>query len=225
MGVMKEISEAAKRNARNGSGPIKVVGAAGTMSATDLDKDTKKLLKDLTGVQFKKIVTDINKVVRQKTVMKVLSGGNGGIGPSQKGPRRSRGLWESPRTSRTGVQYLPGGWHGKNLSRRGADKQTMAHDGGVGGDSGIISRAKPIGGGKYIGITGPRHSGNQGDGGGRHGYNYAHTLEFGAQHKAWDNNSKPLKARPFLGPAGKETQQQQISIIKKHLIKWGKGQV
>ncbi len=235
MGLMKEISAKAAANLKGGGRSGGSKSRAGVISGTDIGKDMQRLSDDLSKNRLRRVIHQMNTAVRRQTVRNLKKASSiNTIGESMKG-KMTRGDWKSPRTTAAGVRYLPGGWYGKVLKKRGENKPSMAFNGGEdglrgGGQRGIISRTVPSGSGKLLrGITGPRHSGSSGDDGDnkRYGYNYAHMLEFGGNHVNWSSKKtrkSTLTARPFLGPAGNQTMPKQIAIMKKELKKWGMGQ-
>ncbi len=229
MGVMKDISERAAANLKGG-GPKKSSNKAGTISATDLSSAFKRIIDDLTKQELRRIVSRMNTVVRTAAVKNVRRASSATIiGESMKS-KMTRGDWKNPSTVRklgaaVGTEYLAGGWYGQVLKDRGATKPSMANNGGEvgragGGNTGIISKIDPRHG-RIIGITGPRHGGDSSDNT-KHGYNYAHMLEKGGNHKNWGKHPSQLEARPFLEPAARDTMHKQEAIVKKELIKWGK---
>ena len=238
MSVIKKVDARARQNAKSGTGSkkeaIKGKWRAGKMVSTDLARDLKLLLDDLTNRQCRASLKKCNTIVRKRAVANIKKGGGpGSIGQSKK---NNGGLgWRADPSAKYGTRgdyknaggtSLKDGWAGKVLSHRGANKRTIAHSGGEGG-SGIISRTPVVNystGNKVIGITGPSHSGkDRGDSSGKHGYNYAHMLEFGGKHVAWDGKTTQANAKPFMGPAGRDTLPQQIAIIKADLVSWGIG--
>ena len=228
MGLMKSLDAKAGANARNGSGGKKSKNRAGILSATNLDIDMEKLVNDLTGPQLKRSVKKMNTVVRRSAVAKVRrASSHSNIGESMKS-KMTRGDWKNPAVvkregSAIGTNYLRGGWYGETLDKRGANKPSMANNGGEDGNTGIISKSDRLKRGRgYVGIIGPRYGDDAKDNS-RHGYNYAHVLEKGGKHFSWKKPSEDLEARPFLGPAGKETYAEQVNILKNDLIKWGKS--
>lgn len=228
MSYIKRISERADRNLVSQGGKERSSNKAGVISATDIVADLKKLTDDLTGQQFTRIVDKMNTAVRSAAVKAARKASSASqIGESMKS-KMTRGDWKNPPRvvkdgPNKGTEYLKGGWWGEVLKKRGAKKPSMANNGGKDGDTGMISKnSKGRNGRTRIGITGPRYGDDAKDNS-RHGYNYAHVLEFGGEHKAWGKPSPALPARPFLGPAGKESMPKQIRIMKNELIKWGKG--
>lgn len=233
MGLMKDLSDKAAANIRSGKAETPRKGAAGIIRTSDIDDAFGKISAELTGQQLRRVISKMNTVIRSQTVKNLRRASSATtVGESMKS-KRTRGDWKNPRTvvrpgAAIGTEYLPGGWYGKVLKDRGANKPSMAKNGGEvgragGGDTGVISRVNKVKGG-FTGITGPRHSGSAGDDGdnGRHGYNYAHMLEFGGNHTNWGGAKSQLEARPFLAPAASETMQKQINILKQEMIKWGK---
>ena len=143
--------------------------------------------------------------------------------------KRTRGDWQNPITSSSGRQYLKGGWMGEVLRKRGANKPTMAYNGGSvddkgkgRGERGIITKTISQKNGGIRSITGPRYSADDSDNG-KYGYNYAHVLEYGGKHKNWGRNAKPLLARPFLGPAQVRAQGRNAQIMNDMMRKWTQG--
>lgn len=234
MGLMKELEQRAGANLAKGKTQPRKSGAI--ISATDLARDLKLISEHLTGQKLKRIISKMNTAVRSAAVRRVRRASSASsIGESMKG-KMTRGDWKNPSVvvrpgAAVGTEYLAGGWYGKVLSSRGNKKPSMANNGGEvgrggGGNTGIISRNDKVRGG-YVGITGPRHSGSNGDDGdnGKHGYNYAHMLEFGGNHVNWDSTKRrtsSLQARPFLAPAVADSQSKQIAILKHELKKLGK---
>jgi len=234
MGLMKEISARAAANLKGGGKAGGSKHRAGVISGTDIGRDMQRLSDELSKNRLRRVIHMMNTAVRREAVksLKKASSRNA-IGESMKG-KMTRGDWKNPRSTKNGVRYLPGGWYGQVLKSRGEEKPSMAYNGGEdglrgGGKRGIISRTVPSSSGKLLrGITGPRHSGSNGDDADndRYGYNYAHMLEFGGTHVNWSSRktrTSTLDARPFLGPAGNSTMPKQISIMKRELKKWGMG--
>ena len=217
MGAMKDIlSRENRKKASRKPKSNRSMKSAGTVTATDLGKDLMLIHEELRSTVFPKCIDAISTLVGTRAVAKLKVGG----GPSSIGM--------SVRTGTRGVltqgvngPYMKGGWSAKVLRKRGADKESMARNGGKGGKYGIISRTSKKYGG--YGITGPVY-GFDDKQNSRTGHNHAHTLEFGAKgHKKWGHKrGKPLPERPFLGPAADETRSQQIIKLKKILRKWGK---
>ena len=228
MSVMKRVSERARKNLQK-----KTANRTDSVSATDLGFDLEELGRDLSNRVLQRAVNKMATIVGRKAVANLKKGGSGlTTGRSQFKPRMSRGDWKNPRVVRRGpnkgVEYLKDGWYGETLRKRGANKPTMAHFGGnvngAGGKRGIVIKSdkKKRGKGAW-GIVGPKSSADNSDDG-VYGYNYAHMLEYGGTHKAWNHETDPLPARPFLKPASDSTLQQQANILNKDLEKWGKGQ-
>ena len=216
MGSMRNILA---RGNRKGP-PVSRTGsmrAAGQINMTDLGKDLTLINKELRQTVFVKVVDAIGTQVRKRAVQKLKLGG----GPSSVGESQRTGTRGSPLVNGSNGPYLKGGWSAKVVAKRGADKKSMARNGGKNGKFGIISRSSKRRGG--YGITGPVY-GFDDKQNSRDGHNHAHTLEFGApNHKKWGKKRGPkLHPRPFLGPAADETRQNQIVKIKKILRKWAK---
>lgn len=233
MGVMKEIHSRATQNIRSKgrTGKNKDGNRAGVFSHTALGVDIHRLERDLTTRQFKAVIHKMNTAVRKAAVKRIKRPSSAGsIGMSQFG-KMTRGRWRNSAVTREGVPYLPKGWHGDVLRKRGAMKPSMAVNGGeagrggsgFGGSRGIISRTVMTKHGQR-GYVGPRYGEDAKDDS-KYGYNYAHVLEFGSDnHKRWGRKSRGIRPRPFLGPAGDETLGKQKKIVTQALIKWGRGQ-
>lgn len=199
---------------------------AGTMVASNLTADMKAMTDDLNARQTREAIKAMSFILRQQTVANLRKGSSSStIGESQKS-KMTRGDWKNPKISENGVKYLAGGWSGEVLEKRGADKKTMAYNGGDThsgrGNRGIISRTT-AGRSGWMSVTGPRYGADNADDD-KAGYNYAHTLEFGAAHKAWGTPAAPLPKRPFLGPAGAMSRNKQVAKLTSMMKKWGKGQ-
>ena len=238
MSVMKELHAKAERNLKSQSGKNKTKNRAGVMVGTDFALDMEKLYKDLTARKIVQIAERISTQIRKTAVRNLKRGSTADrVGRSQYN-KKTRGDWQNPRTSISGKQYLKGGWHGKVLKNRGANKPTMAYNGGstsdrtkvnsggvARGSRGIITKMIGQRNGGTRAITGPRYSADDSDNG-KYGYNYAHTLEHGATIAAYGNKERRvnMKARPFLGPAGEQAYAKNNQIVNDMLKKWGKGQ-
>lgn len=230
MTVLGKINAKARRNARTGNAN-RERNRGGVFAHTRLGVDMHRLERDLTTRQLRAVIQKMNTVVRKETVKRIKKASSAGnIGMSQYG-KMTRGRWRDSRVTKDGVPYLPNGWYGDVLRKRGAMKPTMAINGGEasrggggrGGKQGIISRTVHTKNG-LRGIVGPRYGTDAKDNS-KYGYNYAHILEFGSQnHKAWNHKSRGIKPRPFLGPAGNNSFPKQRKIVTDALIKWGKGQ-
>jgi hypothetical protein len=226
MSYMKKLHHKAGRTSRGGGGKKKT--PAGRMSIDTFPQDMKEVLNDLNGKRLMQATKAMSFIARQQTVNNLRKGSSATvIGESQKS-KMTRGDWKAGiKRSKSGGKYLKGGWAGEVLEKRGADKKTMAFNGGDTkngrGSRGIISRTvkrKRIG---WVSITGPRY-GTDAQDDSKAGYNYAHTLEYGAAHKAWDNPAGRLRPRPFLGPAAAMSRNKQVSKLKKMFKAWGNGQ-
>ena len=219
MSGMKKISAKATQTLA-GKGKKPVAGIA----QTTLSSDMKALLEDLNSRQIQQASKRMSKIMRDETV-KMLKRGSSAerVGRSQYDKKTRGKNWDKPNPQRTS---LDGGWAGYVLKRRGANKKTMAYNGGDtksgGGNRGIITRTVKRRGQGWVSITGPRYGQDDADES-KYGYNYAHTLEFGAQHYAWGHKTKPLQARPFMKPAAAIARGQQITLLKHLLVKWGTG--
>ena len=226
MSVMKSLYSKSQRQLAGGGAKKKA--GSGKMSVSTFSDDMQELLKDLTGRQMKEATKAMSFILRQQVVQNLRKGSSQTtIGESKKG-KMTRGDWKSGiQRAENGYEYLKGGWAGSVLKNRGANKKSMAFNGGDThsgrGNRGIISRTVPTRGGGWVSITGPRYGTDSGDDS-QAGYNYAHTLEYGASHKAWGKNASPLKPRPFLGPAAAMARNKQVSKLTKMMKKWGKGQ-
>mgnify|MGYP007032445011 CR=1 FL=1 len=224
MSVMNNISDRAARALR-GKGNAKKL-PAGRMTVSNLGADMEALYNDLNARQVKEATKAMAFILRQQTVNNLRKGSSPSrIGESKKG-KMTRGDWRNPMKTKDGYEYLKGGWRGQVLKDRGANKGSMAYNGGDthsgGGKKGIISRTK-AGRAGWSSITGPRYGQDGGDDS-REGYNYAHTLEFGSAHKNWGKSAAPLPARPFLGPAAIMARGKQVTKLKSMMKNWGKGQ-
>ncbi len=231
--VMQKKWEKANRKLTAQTGKNKFMNRAGLLTSTDLVTDLEDLFQDLTNRQFQGIVDKCNTTVRKEAVRYLKKGSTSNrIGRSQYN-KKTRGDWQNPKTAtkgkNAGTNYLKGGWWGEVLDKRGANKPSMAHNGGSAtgrassrGDRGIISKTIAQRGGGRRGIIGPRYSGDDKDNG-KYGYNYAHILEKGGAHKNWGKAAKALPARPFMEPAGNKTITKNSEIIKDRLKDWGKG--
>jgi len=226
MSFMKKLNEKAGR-VSSGSGRKKRT-PAGTMSIDTFPEDMRDMIENLNGKHLMQATKAMSFIARQQTVNNLRKGSSATvIGESQKG-KMTRGDWKAGiQRAENGYEYLKGGWAGEVLQKRGVNKKTMAYNGGDTkngrGNRGIISRTmkrKKIG---WVSITGPRY-GTDAQDDSRSGYNYAHTLEFGAAHKAWDNPADKLQARPFLGPAAAMSRNKQVAKLTKMFKAWGKGQ-
>jgi len=221
MGLMKQISDKAARNMRG----QKKRSAAGGMTATNFDADVAEMVQDLTGRQLQQATKRMSTILRAETV-KLLKRGSSAtlVGRSQYN-KTTRGDWKSPRETKNGVPYLKGGWYGEVLKNRGANKPSMAYNGGDtksgGGNRGIITRTQKRKGAGWMSVTGPRYGQDSHDNG-KYGYNYAHMLEYGGRHKNWNKSTSHLQARPFLAPAAALAYSKQKTILKQMLTKWGK---
>ena len=234
MTVMQKKWDKAKQNLTAQTGRVKSKSRAGRMTATDLGADLDDLFKDLTNRQFQGIVDRCNTQVRKAAVGYLKKGSTANrIGRSQYN-KRTRGDWQNPKTvgkdyKNAGTNYLEGGWWGEVLDKRGANKESMAYNGGSAtgrsdsrGNRGIISKTIPQRSGGRRGIIGPRYGQDSKDDS-KYGYNYAHILEKGGAHNNWGKPAKSLPARPFMGPAGESTASKNAEIINKRLKDWGKG--
>ena len=235
MGLMKVLEQRAASNLATGKSRSPKSGAI--ISTTDFGSDLAKLAEHLTGQQLKRVLSKMNTVMRSETVKNVRRASSAStVGESMKG-KMTRGDWKNPVVvtrpgAAVGTEYLRNGWYGKTLRSRGNKKPSMANNGGevgrgAGGNTGIISRNDKLRAG-WSGITGPRHSGSNGDDAdnGKHGYNYAHMLELGGNHVNWDSTKRrtsTLQARPFLAPAAKSSMSKQVQILKHELKKLGKS--
>ncbi len=223
MSYMKRVSQRAERNMRGGDKK-----PTASVSQTTFDKDMKGLIEDLNSRQLQQATKRMSKIMRDETV-KMLKRGSSAerVGRSQY-DKKTRGKDWNKKVNLTGdgVPYLKDGWYGQVLKRRGSDKKTMAYNGGDtksgGGNRGIITRTIKRRGQGWASFTGPRYGQDDRDNS-RYGYNYAHTLEFGAAHKAWGHPTKPLKARPFMKPAAAMAYGKQMTLLKHLLVKWGTG--
>lgn len=220
MGAMKNILSreralASQRRAGNNRGNGKM-RAAGTITASDVGKDLLLINAELRRTVFPKAVDAISTQVRKEAVRNVKAGGGTTIGMSKRTGTRGSPLVNGPNGP-----YLRGGWSAKVVRKRGANKESMAINGGKNGTRGIITRTSRKRGG--YGITGPVY-GFDDKQNSKVGHNHAHTLEFGAPgHKKWGKKrGKPLKARPFLGPAAESSKGAQIAKLKTILRKWAK---
>jgi hypothetical protein len=223
MSVMKKISARATNNL---SGRSKSPTAS--ISQTTFGEDMMSLVEDLNSRQLQQASKRLSKIMRDETV-KMLKRGSSAerVGRSQYNKKTRGKDWnKGARVTKDGVGYLEDGWYGEVLRRRGTDKKTMAYNGGDtksgGGNRGIITRTQKRTGKGWVSVTGPRYGQDDKDNS-KYGYNYAHTLEFGAAHKAWGHNAKPLKARPFMKPAAAMAYSRQNSLLKHLLVKWGTG--
>ena len=223
MSVMKAISRKATANL-SGKGKK----ATASVSQTTFGSDMKMLLEDLNSRQLQQASKRMSKIMRDETV-KMLKRGSSAerVGRSQY-DKKTRGKDWNKKVNLTsdGVPYLKDGWYGEVLRRRGTDKKTMAYNGGDtksgGGNRGIITRTVKRRGKGWVSVTGPRYGQDDRDNS-KYGYNYAHTLEYGAAHKAWGHRTKPLRARPFMKPAAAMAYGKQNSLLKHLLVKWGTG--
>ncbi len=234
MSVMKQVWARAERNLRSQSGKNKTKNRAGIMTSTDFAYDMNQLAEDLTNRQLGQISERMGTTIRKEAVAMLKRGSNAGRVGESKYNKQTRGDWKNPRTSASGKEYLKGGWMGDVLSKRGANKPSMAYNGGSVSDSGkgrgnrgIITKNIRQRNGGIRSITGPRYSSDDSDNG-KYGYNYAHVLEYGGKHVNWGGkngqNSKALIARPFLGPAMTRSQTKNAQIINDMMRKWTKGQ-
>ena len=218
MGAMKNILSRNNRMKGNKAKTSKMgVNAAGTITETDLGRDLMLINEELRGTVFPKAVDMMSTLVRKQAVQNLkLGGGAGSVGMSIK--TGTRGVL----TQGANGPYMKGGWSRKVLAKRGADKPSMARNGGKNGKFGIITKTSKRRGGGW-GITGPVY-GFDDKSNSRTGHNHAHTLEFGAKgHKKWGKKvGKPLPPRPFLGPAADQTRGRQIMKLKTLLRKWGR---
>ncbi len=234
MTVMTKKWEKAAQNLQSQSGKNKTKNRAGIMTATDFAADLDDLFNDLTNRQFQGIVDRCNTQVRKESVKLLKQGSTADrIGRSQYN-KRTRGDWKNPKTvgkdhKNAGTNYLEGGWWGETLDKRGANKPSMAYNGGSAtgrassrGDRGIISKTIPQRNGGRRGIIGPRYGEDNKDDS-KYGYNYAHVLEKGGAHKNWGKAAGSLPARPFMEPAGVKAMPKNAEIINKRLKDWGKG--
>ena len=231
MSVMKTISSRAEGVLKGGTTGIKSSTGSAQIVYTDIGKDMDALASDLTNRQMTSTIEKMSTVLRRRIVVNLQRGGDdSSIGRSQYGPKMTRGDWKNPVAGKNGM-YLKGGWSASVTAKRGADKPTMAVNGGNtkrgGGNKGIITKTHRGRGGRksysVSGITGPRYGTDNKDDS-KFGYNYAHMLEHGGTHKAWKRPARPLIARPFIAPAAKAAKSQMIAIAKDALRKWGKGQ-
>lgn len=237
MSVISKINSDAKAVAR-GNRVGKAKGRsnkAGFYVETDLGFDLGKLVEDLDATVLKNTVDQVNTVVRKEAV-RMLKGASSDsrIGRSKYG-KMTRGDWRNPRVTNAvytpgrrgvagGTNYLPGGWYGKVLDRRGKDKPSMVKNGGRNGKTGIISKSPRLKNGKrgYYGITGPVYGKDDKDNS-KFGHNHAHIHEGvngPAKHYNWGRPGGTLKVRPWLGPAGEKTQGIQRSIVIRNLKEW-----
>lgn len=218
MGAMKEILSRERMKARSKANFSKHgIRAAGTITESNIGKDLMLIHKELRATVLPKAVDAISTIVRKRAVEKLkLGGGPSSIGMSVK--TGTRGVLTQGRNG----PYMKGGWSRKVLAKRGADKPSMARNGGKNGKYGIITKTSKRRGGGY-GITGPVY-GFDDKQNSRTGHNHAHTLEFGAKgHKKWGKKrGRPLPERPFLGPAAQETLSNQKAKLKTLLRKWGR---
>jgi hypothetical protein len=232
MSVMKKVWDRAKQNLsmQNGRGN-KIKNRAGLMTGTDFAYDMDELFNDLSTRKVKQITERMATQVRKQAVANLKKGSTADrIGRSQYG-KMTRGDWRNPKTSKSGYKYLKGGWRGEVLEKRGADKPSMAYNGGSVKDSksggrgerGIITKNIKQRNGGWRTITGPRYGTDDTDND-KYGYNYAHVLEHGGAHKNWGEPAKALPARPFLGPAGDAVQGKNAAIMNDMLKKWAIGQ-
>lgn len=234
MTVMQNKWNKAKQNLTAQTGKNKSQNRAGKLTSTDLVGDLEDLFQDLTNRQFQGIVDKCNTTVRKEAVRYLKKGSTANrIGRSQYN-KRTRGDWMYPKTvgadyKNAGTNYLKGGWWGEVLDKRGANKPSMAYNGGSAtgrsnsrGERGIISKTIPQRGGGRRGIIGPRYGQDSKDDS-KYGYNYAHILERGGAHKNWGKTAKALPARPFMEPAGRKTITKNSEIIKERLKDWGRG--
>lgn len=221
MSVAKAIHAAATRNMRGGQKR----SAVNPISVTTFGVDMDRLTDNLTGSQLLQASKRMSKILRDETVRLLKVGSSASrVGRSQY-DLRTRGKWRSPSVTKYGVNYLKGGWWGEVLDRRGANKKTMAYNGGDtksgGGNRGIITNTQNRRGKGWYSATGPRYGTDDKDES-RFGYNYAHMLEYGGTHKAWNKPAPALRARPFLNPAAAIAYTKQNALLKQMLLKWGK---
>ena len=173
MTVMTKKWQKAAQNLQSQTGKNKTKNRAGKMTATDFAVDLDDLFNDLTNRQFQGIVDRCNTQVRKESVRLLKQGSTANrIGRSQYN-KRTRGDWKNPKTIKSGYKnagtnYLEGGWWGETLDKRGAEKPSMAYNGGSAtgraasrGDRGIISKTIPQRGGGRRGIIGPRYGTGQ----------------------------------------------------------------
>ena len=226
MSYMKKLHEKAGRVSSGGGRKRKT--PAGTMSIDTFPEDMKEMIENLNGKHLMQATKAMSFIARQQVVQNLRKGSSATvIGESQKS-KMTRGDWKAGiQRAKNGYEYLKGGWAGEVLQKRGANKKTMAYNGGDTkngrGNRGIISRTvkrKKIG---WVSITGPRY-GTDAQDDSKAGYNYAHTLEYGASHKAWGNPAGKLQARPFLGPAAAMSRNKQVAKLTKMFKAWGNGQ-
>jgi len=178
--------------------------------STDLEFDLNKLSDELLKKVCRTAVGYAGTIVRQQAKENVRSGGGETLGMSRK--TKTRGVFKGGRMVNVGK----GAWSNKPLSERGANNKSLGDTGGI-----VKSRVKFKDGLAYQ-VVGPRYEA------GPRGKNFAHTHEpvgsasTGApNHKWWGMAAKrKLKARPWLGPAGRSTLSQQKSAVKKALINW-----
>ena len=199
------------------SAPVQRRGAAGRVSASDLGADLSMLSEEMLKKVAPTAVGYAATIVRKRAFMKVRAGGSATvIGRSRT--TKTRGV---PASNPSGGQYMKnvgrGSWGKSVWGKRGTTGKSLADPGGI--------IKKPIsrkGGGMMASqIVGPKYEP------GREGKNFAHTHEpkqgqsSGAPgHKWWGKKGRPLKKRPFIGPAGKETIVEQMGAVKRALARW-----
>jgi len=216
---------------------IKSKHIAGRVVTTDLGFDLARAVEELDKQVIKNAVDKIGTLVRKAAVAKLKKGSSdSNLGMSKYG-KMTRGDWKNPRVTKEarvdysgrsvisrvgGVNYLPGGWYGKVLDRRGKDKPSMAKNGGRNGRRGIISKPLKRRRGGWYSMTGPVYGTDDKDNS-KFGHNHAHVHEGvngPAKHKAWNKKAGTLKVRPFLGPAGRDTAAEQKKVLVDTLGVW-----
>lgn len=185
---------------------------------TDLGADLSKLTDELLKKVCPTAVGYATTIVRKQAKENVRNGGGQNtIGMSRK--TKTRGVLRGGR-----MVSVPGGrnnkgtgaWSESILKKRGANNPSLGDTGGI-----IKKKFQRLLGGIISSqIVGPRYEE------GERGKNFAHTHEpkggssGAANHKWWGKAGRPLRARPWLIPAAKQTLVDQQSAIKKALMRW-----
>lgn len=185
---------------------------------TDLGFDLRRLEEELSRKVCRTAVGQSTTIIRKRAKALVRSSsGMGMIGMSRK--TTTRGKYDSESGTMRSVGR--GSWGPKTLRKRGHNKPSIGDAGGV------IKKAPRFYNKICYGIVGAQYVNGSSGESGRTGHNHAHTHEpsggaaSGAPgHRAWGRKAKPLKPRPFLGPAAEFSMGAMEKAMYDALNKW-----
>ena len=224
MTVKDQVNARAGRVETGGRGAVQRRGPAASVKMTDLGADLSKLTDELAKKVCPTAVGYCGTIVRKEAV-RIIRGGGGASAPGDSRKTKTRGVpgvaTRGKRKGQPAMKNVGRGSWGPSIwsspQNRGMNGKSLA-------DPGMIIK-KPIsrkaGGLLSSQIVGPRYEA------GAEGKNFAHTHEArgGASsgapnHKWWNKKGRPLKNRPFMGPAAENTMADQQNAIKRALKRW-----